>query len=280
MSAICTALGLARRTAYYIARARPGGRYHRDERPDQGGDGHCWRLYGSLPDVYRHSAAYPHRGRRDAGSSESSRDDPRPVPRGNRSDDRPRPASSCSTIFRDRPVLRGGSYAPGSGSTSGGPLVDGDGHRVLANRMITLRKAVLYAMVALSVALGSGYVGVKLGRQFEQNILCSQIPKTGYRAHVLSTKEILGLGTSHSWFGQDKWVSEAIFPGVTNGFFLDVGSADGTDGSNTKALERRGWTGICIDPFPRNMQDRTCQVFKEVVFSHAGKRLKFHMAGD
>jgi transposase InsO family protein len=29
MSAICTALGMARRTAYYMSRARPGGRYHR-----------------------------------------------------------------------------------------------------------------------------------------------------------------------------------------------------------------------------------------------------------
>jgi putative transposase len=29
MSAICAALGIARRTAYYIVRARPGGRYHR-----------------------------------------------------------------------------------------------------------------------------------------------------------------------------------------------------------------------------------------------------------
>ena len=29
MSAICSVLGIARRTAYYITRARPGGRYHR-----------------------------------------------------------------------------------------------------------------------------------------------------------------------------------------------------------------------------------------------------------
>jgi hypothetical protein len=76
--------------------------------------------------------------------------------------------------------------------------------------MATVRKAALCGVLLITVALGSGYVGVKLGRQIEQNILCSQIPTTGYRAHVVSTKEILGLGTSHSWFGQDKWVSEAI----------------------------------------------------------------------
>jgi len=33
MSAICTVLGIARRTAYYIVRARPGGRYHRADDP-------------------------------------------------------------------------------------------------------------------------------------------------------------------------------------------------------------------------------------------------------
>lgn len=31
MSAICSVLGIARRTAYYVVRARPGGRYHRTD---------------------------------------------------------------------------------------------------------------------------------------------------------------------------------------------------------------------------------------------------------
>jgi FkbM family methyltransferase len=80
--------------------------------------------------------------------------------------------------------------------------------------------------------------------------------------------------------GQDKWVSEKVFPGVKNGFFLDVGSGDGTFMSNTKALEQKGWTGICVDPFPRNMQDRSCQIFKEVVFSKTGERVKFWAAKE
>ena len=29
MSTICSVLGIARRTAYYVVRARPDGRYHR-----------------------------------------------------------------------------------------------------------------------------------------------------------------------------------------------------------------------------------------------------------
>jgi len=31
MTTICSVLGLARRSAYYVARARPGGRYHRTD---------------------------------------------------------------------------------------------------------------------------------------------------------------------------------------------------------------------------------------------------------
>jgi transposase len=43
MSAICSVLGIARRTAYYVVQARPGGRYHPRRRPhspaaDPGGD--------------------------------------------------------------------------------------------------------------------------------------------------------------------------------------------------------------------------------------------------
>ena len=61
-------------------------------------------------------------------------------------------------------------------------------------------------------------------------------------------------------------VSETVFRGVNDGVFLDVGSADGVVDSNTFALERKGWTGICVDPFPTGMARRTCQMFKEVVW--------------
>jgi FkbM family methyltransferase len=67
-----------------------------------------------------------------------------------------------------------------------------------------------------------------------------------------------------------------MFPGVTDGFFLDVGSGHGTIGSNTKALEERGWKGICVDPFPVHMEGRTCSMVKEVVSSEAGKVVDFH----
>lgn len=82
-----------------------------------------------------------------------------------------------------------------------------------------------------------------------------------------------------SQIGQDKWVLFGVFPGVRDGYFLDVGSADGAILSNTRALEEHGWKGICIDPFPTNMQGRTCAMIKDVVSSTPGQRVKFRLQG-
>ena len=146
------------------------------------------------------------------------------------------------------------------------------------NRVPRARVLIAAALVMVSVALASGLFGVVLGRHYEMNTLCCRIPTS--RNIVLSVKETLGLVSFPSQIGQDKWVSETVFPGVTDGFFFDVGSGDGIEGSNTVVLERRGWTGICVDPFPSNMERRTCQMFKEVVHREIGKRVKFHKAGE
>ena len=55
----------------------------------------------------------------------------------------------------------------------------------------------------------------------------------------LSLREALRITRYQSEIGQDKWVAETVFPGITNGFFLDVGSGDGYMESNTQALEAR-----------------------------------------
>jgi FkbM family methyltransferase len=134
------------------------------------------------------------------------------------------------------------------------------------------------AMLLVVVALASGFAGAKIGKQYERNRACCQTPRG--RNIWLSIRETLGLVTFPSQIGQDKWVLETVFPDVKDGFFVDVGSADGTLLSNTKALERKGWRGICIDPFPTNMEGRTCQMLKEVVFSEAGKRVRFQASGE
>ena len=97
------------------------------------------------------------------------------------------------------------------------------------------------------------------------------------QALTLTLQEAIGGGPSYpSEIGQDKWVIFKMFPGVRDGVFLDVGSGHGTIGSNTKALEELGWTGICVDPFPTHMEGRTCVVEKAVVSSVAGQVVKFH----
>lgn len=117
--------------------------------------------------------------------------------------------------------------------------------------------------------------GAEIRKQFDANRVCCDLSLP--QAIALTWQEAIGAGPSYpSEIGQDKWVLVKMFPEVTNGFFLDVGSGHGTIGSNTKALEERGWTGICVDPFPTHMEGRTCQMVKEVVSNASGLTVKFH----
>jgi hypothetical protein len=113
--------------------------------------------------------------------------------------------------------------------------------------------------------------------RFDENRRCCQLPPV--RNVLVTLGESLGLVEYPAEIDQDKWVLEKVFPGVTSGFFLDVGSGHGTIGSNSLALEQRGWTGLCVDPFPVQMEGRTCRMFREVVFSRAGLEMPFHLAG-
>lgn len=95
---------------------------------------------------------------------------------------------------------------------------------------------------------------------------------------LLDLKELLGLQRFYSQLGQDKWILGKVFPGVSNGYFVDIGAWDAEVDSNSKALEERGWAGICIDPFPRNWVNRRCRLFEEVVYSKKGETIQFRHA--
>ena len=95
---------------------------------------------------------------------------------------------------------------------------------------------------------------------------------------LMDLKEVLGLQRFYSQLGQDKWVLGKVFPGVSNGYFVDIGAWDAEDDSNSKALEERGWAGICIEPFPHNWVNRRCQLFEEVVYSKKGETIQFRNA--
>jgi Methyltransferase FkbM domain len=136
---------------------------------------------------------------------------------------------------------------------------------------------VLAGVVAIAL-----YIFVTIQRSgaaalFLENRRCCQL--SFMRNLHVTLDETRGLTEYSSEFGQDKWVLERVFPDVTNGYFVDVGSGHGTIGSNSRTLEERGWTGVCIDPFPVHMEGRTCKMFKEVIFSKRGLVMAFHTAG-
>jgi FkbM family methyltransferase len=136
------------------------------------------------------------------------------------------------------------------------------------------RVVVLVFVVAAVTLMARSPRGVEARKQFDVNRACCDM--NVLQALRLTAREAIGGVTYPSEIGQDKWVIGKMFPGVTNGFFLDVGSGHGTIGSNTKALEELGWTGICVDPFPTHMEGRTCRMEKVVVSSASGQVVKFH----
>jgi FkbM family methyltransferase len=142
---------------------------------------------------------------------------------------------------------------------------------MMRNRLVFL------VLIALAV-VGEYRWGWSFMGRFQENRACCLVPVL--RNLSLSARELRGSAKFFSEVGQDKWVTETVFPDKTSGFFLDVGSGHGTIGSNTKLLELKGWTGICIDPFPKHMEGRTCTMLPEVVFSEGGKRVSFHASGD
>jgi FkbM family methyltransferase len=139
---------------------------------------------------------------------------------------------------------------------------------------------ILKSIVVIVLVVGAVIVawrsprGIESRRQFAINRGCCDFSLL--QALRFTIREGLDGPIYPSEIGQDKWVIGKIFPGVANGFFLDVGSGHGTIGSNTKALENLGWTGICIDPFPTHMDGRTCRMEKVVVSSTVGQVVKFH----
>lgn len=54
----------------------------------------------------------------------------------------------------------------------------------------------------------------------------------------------------YSQQGQDKYVVSRFFPHLRYGVFVDVGAHDGKTFSQSLHFEKKGWTGICVEPLP------------------------------
>ena len=145
----------------------------------------------------------------------------------------------------------------------------------MAKKLLALGVALLVLVAALGLGL---YLGHRTGEaQAFHKFIGSGDPR---EQRNYAIRYALGLEEFKGVTGQDLWVLHAVHPGVSDGFFVDLGSADGVRISNTWALERKGWSGICIDPFPRNMKGRTCQMFAEAVDDVGGRTVRFQNPGS
>ena len=159
-----------------------------------------------------------------------------------------------------------------------------------SRRELTLAVAVL---IAIGADLGVvGYTAFKIGEEWGRSLELSELTFVSHelsgiarlpqhRRLILALRNAFGFGKPlyHSSYGQDQWIMEVVFPDVRSGFYVDVGSGDGILQSNSKALDELGWRGICIDPYPTGMKTRSARLFKEVVYSEAGHKIRFQPNG-
>lgn len=136
-----------------------------------------------------------------------------------------------------------------------------------------MKAFLIVAAAGMQFVLGFAY-----GRIFDFYAVAYELPPG--RNAIASVKRLLNVQATYGQFQQDLWVALTSGHGRNGGYYVDVGSADGILISNTYLLDQAGWKGICIDPFPRNMQHRTCQMFKQPVYSESGKKVRFRAAGD
>lgn len=85
----------------------------------------------------------------------------------------------------------------------------------------------------------------------------------------------------YSQLGQDRNVLQ-YYKNKTDGFFVEVGAWDGIELSNTYALEKHGWKGVCVEPLPQRyealVKNRSCKCYNVAVDMESGKELEFVVA--
>ncbi len=74
-----------------------------------------------------------------------------------------------------------------------------------------------------------------------------------------------------SQFGQDILALKANNY-KKNGYYVEIGVMDGQASNNTALLDNKyDWRGVCIDPFMKNMGERTCKQVYSALGKKAGK---------
>jgi FkbM family methyltransferase len=88
---------------------------------------------------------------------------------------------------------------------------------------------------------------------------------------------------SYSQLGQDKKVYD-FYKGKREGYFVEVGAYDGVALSNTYALEKLGWKGICCEPLASRFGDliknRSAHCCNQAVYHTTGLTVSFDIEGN
>lgn len=135
----------------------------------------------------------------------------------------------------------------------------------------------IYVVLGLGALVLAGAAGARIGTDYKTYRLLFELGER--QALMVAAEKAVGLQKTYSEKQQDLWVALSVHPGKRDGFYVDVGSADGVKDSNTKLFDSMGWKGVCVDPFPTNMSSRTCQLFRQPVFSVGGKKVSFRAGG-
>jgi FkbM family methyltransferase len=80
--------------------------------------------------------------------------------------------------------------------------------------------------------------------------------------------------------GNDRWVVEHLYPGLSGGYFVEAGATNGVNGSATYVLEKElAWSGLCVEPIPQQYRRikelRTCAADHRALWSRSGLELEF-----
>ena len=84
---------------------------------------------------------------------------------------------------------------------------------------------------------------------------------------------------SFAQVGQDSIILDLL---GSNGYFIDLAANDALDLTNTLALERKGWTGLCVEPnsvYWYGLSHRKCQVVGALVAGTKREEVKVKFRG-
>jgi FkbM family methyltransferase len=78
----------------------------------------------------------------------------------------------------------------------------------------------------------------------------------------------------------DRWIVEAVFPGLRDGYFIEAGACGGAKMSASYVLEHHlGWNGICVEPvdkyFETLQRSRSCAKDHRCLAGRTGDFVEF-----